>query len=205
MENNVIKISDVILNYISGDWGDDKPTEDNIVKVACVRGADINDVNASKFDTIPIRYISNNVLLRKCLPAGSIIIEKSGGTNTQSTGRVAYISKECKEAHKSIICSNFCVAFTVKPEWEARYIYNYLQYIYNTGAFFNYEGKTSGIHNLQVEQAFAAIPIKRISKEEQKRVASILATLDRKIALNRQINQNLPDRSSIKATTRCAA
>ena len=40
---------------------------------------------------------------------------------------------------------------------------------------------------------------------DQKRIASVLATLDRKIAINRQINQNLPDRSSITATTRCAA
>ena len=94
MENTIFKIKDVVLDYISGDWGDDKPTDDNNVKVACVRGADINDVNASKFDTLPIRYISAGALQRKCLPAESIIIEKSGGTNTQSTGRVAYISKE---------------------------------------------------------------------------------------------------------------
>ena len=203
--NEQLHISDVILDYISGDWGDDKPTEENTVKVACVRGADINDVNASKFDTIPTRYISAGALQRKCLPVGSIIIEKSGGTNTQSTGRVAYISKECKEANENIICSNFCVAFTVKPEWEAQYIYNYLQYIYTTGAFFNFEGKTSGIHNLQVEQAFAAIPIRRISKKAQKKAATIIATLDRKIALNRQINQNLPDHSLAMAAVRCAA
>lgn len=71
------------------------------------------------------------------------------------------------------------------------------------------------------------------SLEEQKRIASVLATLDQKIALNRQINQNLcarqmqaclrnlpqpqmatlstktmsslPDHSSTTATTRCAA
>ena len=200
-----LHILDVILDYISGDWGDEKPTEENSVKVACVRGADINDVNASRFGSIPKRYISEEALQRKCLPIGSIIIEKSGGTNTQSTGRVAYISKECKEANEKIICSNFCVAFTVKPEWDARYIYNYLQYIYTIGAFFNYEGKTSGIHNLQVEQAFAAIPIDYIPKKAQKKAANIFATLDKKIALNRQINQNLPDRSSITVTTRCAA
>ena len=43
--------------------------------------------------------------------------------------------------------------------------------------------------------------------EEQKRVASVLQNLDHKIALNRQINDNLPwlDRSSKGATTRLVA
>ena len=43
--------------------------------------------------------------------------------------------------------------------------------------------------------------------EEQKRIASILSALDNKIALNREINQNLatPDRSSGAEAVRRAA
>ena len=58
--------------------------------------------------------------------------------------------------------------------------------------FFNFEGKTSGLKNLQLEAAFAAIPIEDISKNAQDNIVSILQGLDRKIAINRQINQNLP-------------
>ena len=43
------------------------------------------------------------------------------------------------------------------------------------------------------------------SLPEQKRIASILSALDRKIALNRQINQNLLAHSSAMATTHHAA
>ena len=39
----------------------------------------------------------------------------------------------------------------------------------------------------------------------QQKVASVLSALDKKIALNRQINQNLPAHSSVMATTHHAA
>lgn len=50
-----------------------------------------------------------------------------------------------------------------------------------------------------------AFPIPPIS--EQKRISSVISTLDKKIALNRQINQNLPilDRSSEEAGVHLAA
>ena len=59
------------------------------------------------------------------------------------------------------------------------------------GRFFNFEGKTSGIKNLQLDAAFAAIPIEDISESIQNNIVAILQGLERKIAINRQINQNL--------------
>lgn len=187
----MLHISDVVQKYISGDWGEENNIDNSLVKVACVRGADINDVNESKFDSIPVRYISATSLSKKSLDEGNIVIEKSGGAPNQSTGRVAYISRECKETHPNVVCSNFCEAFSVKPEWDSRYIFYYLQFFYKTGVFFNYEGKTSGLHNLDIEHAFEAIPIKKIDISEQRKKANILATIERKIALNRSINANL--------------
>ena len=226
--NNIHHISDLVKSYISGDWGSDIPTQECTNLVACVRGADINNLNNGQFEALPMRYISTSALQQKCLPAGSIIIEKSGGAPTQSTGRVAFNSEECVRANNNIICSNFCSAFSVRPEWDAKYVFYYLQYIYRLGVFFNFEGKTSGIRNLQVEQAFASIPIKQIPLQMQRSIASILSTIDCEISLNRQINQNLsfrpctisrraiarygstcitrlPDRSSATATTRYVA
>lgn len=187
----VLHLSDVVQEYISGDWGEDTNIDNSLMEVACVRGADINDVNDSKFDTIPIRYISASSLSKKGLNEGNIIIEKSGGAPNQSTGRVAYISRECKEVHPNVVCSNFCEAFSIKPEWDSRYIFYYLQFFYSTGVFFNFEGKTSGLHNLDIELAFEAIPIKIININEQRKIANILASIDKKIALNRSINANL--------------
>ena len=125
-------ISDIIETYISGDWGNDEPTEDASCPVSCIRGADIVPIYNSEYNNIPLRYISEKSLSNRALQEGDIVIEKSGGSPTQSTGRVVYISKELLEEKQDIVCSNFCAAFRIKPEWDAKYVYYYLQHVYPT-------------------------------------------------------------------------
>ena len=203
----ILKFEQVIESYISGDWGNDESSEEASCAVSCIRGADIVPIRNSDFTNIPTRYISSRSLAAHTLKEGDIVIEKSGGSPTQSTGRVVYISKELLEAKGDVVCSNFCVAFRVKAEWNPKYIYYYLCNIYNADVFFNFEGKTSGLKNLQVEAAFKAIPIKKIAIEEQASIANTLSIIESKLAVNRQINDNLPTpgHSSVEATTRLAA
>ena len=58
-----------------------------------------------------------------------------------------------------------------------------------------------------MDAAFAAIPIEDISESIQNNIVAILQGLERKIAINRQLNQNLPtlDRSSEAVEVRRAA
>ena len=184
-------ISDIIETYISGDWGNDEPTEDASCPVSCIRGADIVPIYNSEYRNIPLRYISEKSLSNRALREGDIVIEKSGGSPTQSTGRVVYISKELLEEKQDIVCSNFCAAFRIKPEWDAKYVYYYLQHIYNAGVFFNFEGKTSGLKNLIMDTAFKSITIKKIAIETQRSIATVLSTIVSKMAANRAINHYL--------------
>ena len=184
-------ISDIIETYISGDWGNDEPTEDASCPVSCIRGADIVPIYNSEYTNIPLRYISEKSLASRALQEGDIVIEKSGGSPTQSTGRVVYISKELLEEKQNIVCSNFCAAFRIKPEWDAKYVYYYLQHIYNAGVFFNFEGKTSGLKNLIMDTAFKSITIKKIAIETQRSIATVLSTIESKMAANRAINHYL--------------
>ena len=186
-----MKLSDVIDTFISGDWGNEHRTKETCNAVFCVRGADIVFIEQSIFSNIPQRYISDNSFKSKLLQEGDIIIEKSGGSPTQATGRVVYISKELIASKQYIVCSNFCVAFRVKKQWDAYFIYQYWQYIYNNGVFFNFEGKTSGIKNLQLDIALSTLEIKPYPIEEQRFITSILTSLNTKITLNRVINHNL--------------
>ncbi|MBQ2882825.1 MAG: restriction endonuclease subunit S, partial [Alphaproteobacteria bacterium] len=184
-------ISDIIETYISGDWGNDEPTEDASCPVSCIRGADIVPIYNSEYRNIPLRYISEKSLSNRALREGDIVIEKSGGSPTQSTGRVVYISKELLEEKQDIVCSNFCAAFRIKPEWDAKYVYYYLQHVYNAGVFFNFEGKTSGLKNLIMDTAFKSITIKKIAIETQRSIATVLSTIESKMAANRAINHYL--------------
>lgn len=186
-----MKLFDIIEVFIAGDWGEETYSKETPCAVTCVRGADIIPISEYDFSAIPVRYISQQAYAKKCLQVGDIIIEKSGGSPTQSTGRVSLVSQELLDYAGAVICSNFCTAFRVKKGWIPLYVYYYLQFIYNLGAFFNFEGKTSGIKNLQLDAAFAAIPIEDISESIQNNIVAILQGLERKIAINRQINQNL--------------
>ena len=186
-----MKLFDIIEVFIAGDWGEETYSKETPYAVTCVRGADIIPISEYDFSAIPIRYINQQAYAKKCLQVGDIIIEKSGGSPTQSTGRVSLVSQELLDHAGAVICSNFCTAFRVKKGWNPLYVYYYLQSIYNLGVFFNFEGKTSGIKNLQLDAAFAAIPIEDISESFQNNIVVILQGLEKKIAINRQINQNL--------------
>lgn len=202
-----MKIIDSIDCFIPGDWGNETLSEEAPCKVSCIRGADIVPIENNDFSHIPTRYISQQSFDTKCLQAGDIIVEKSGGSPTQSTGRVTFVSQELIDTVGSVVCSNFCVAFRAKQDWNPLYIYYYLQHVYNNGVFFNFEGKTSGIKNLQLEAAYNAIPIEDVDKAIQDSIAAVLDSIQKKITINRQINQNLatPDRSSATAGVHCAA
>ncbi|MBQ9174080.1 MAG: restriction endonuclease subunit S [Bacteroidales bacterium] len=186
-----VRLIDIIKEFISGDWGEENATEDAPCAVSCVRGADIVPISNSRFENIPVRYISASSLKNRGLSEGDIIIEKSGGSPTQSTGRTVYVSQKLVEAKKNIVCSNFCQAFRIKEGWNPLYVYYYLQVVYNSGVFFNFEGKTSGLKNLILDSAFQSITIKKVPLQEQDHVANMLSLIDDKIAANHAINDYL--------------
>lgn len=202
-----MKLADIIDSFISGDWGEESPTQDTPNAAYCVRGADIVPITNHNFTDIPQRYVCDHTKKTKLLAPGDLVIEKSGGSPTQSTGRIVYVSKDLIKAKGNVVCSNFCTAFRVKTGWNPLYVYYFWQNVYNHDAFFNFEGKTSGIKNLQLDNALSAIDIEYLPLEKQNQIVASLASIDEKIKVNRQINDNLLmlDRSSVKAEVRRAA
>ena len=186
-----MKLSEIIDVFITGDWGKESLSIEAPHAVSCVRGADILPITNNDFDNIPLRYISNRSFQQRLLQVGDIVIEKSGGSPTQSTGRAVYISQELLTASKNVVCSNFCVAFRVRNGWDSFFVYQYWQHLYNSGVFFNFEGKTSGIKNLQLDIALSSIDIEPYPIEKQVSIAHCLRAFENKITLNRLINHNL--------------
>ncbi|MFZ1385765.1 MAG: restriction endonuclease subunit S [Thiolinea sp.] len=138
----------------SGDWGQETLQGNYNKRVTCIRGTDINGLKGKSKLSPPIRYIlSKNE--QKLLESHDLIIEISGGSPSQSTGRLAYITEETlRRFNDSLICSNFCKAISLKNKHTFfTFIYLWSQ-LYDSGAFFGWEGKTSGIKNLLFE-AFA--------------------------------------------------
>ena len=186
-----MNLADIIDTFISGDWGEESPTQETPNAAYCVRGADIVPITNHSFTDIPQRYVCDRTKETKLLAAGDLVIEKSGGSPTQSTGRIVYVSEDLIKVKGNVVCSNFCTAFRVKAGWNPLYVYYYWQNVYNQGAFFNFEGKTSGIKNLQLDNALSAIDIEHLPLEKQNQIVASLASIDEKIKVNRQINDNL--------------
>ena len=186
-----MKLADIVDVFIAGDWGNESLSNDTPNAVFCIRGADIMSIRDHKYTDIPKRYISKRAKETKLLKVGDLVIEKSGGSPIQSTGRITYISEDLIQAKKELVCSNFSIGIRVKSRWNPLYVYYYWQYIYNLGVFFNFESKTSGIKNLQLDSALEAIAIEEIPLEIQNQIVATLSSYDHKIALNRAINHNL--------------
>ena len=140
--------SELIKSTLNGDWGKEAPTGNNTEKVYCIRGADIPEVKAGNKGKMPTRYILSKNFAAKQLAAGDIVVEISGGSPTQSTGRCTAITQSLLDRYDSgMVCTNFCKA--IKPkEGYSLFIYYYWQYLYGKGIFFSYENGTTGIKNL---------------------------------------------------------
>ena len=189
------KIKDVISEVKSGDWGKGSPTENYTTEVLCVRGADIPELCKGNVGKMPQRFIHNKKATSKILSANNLIIEISGGSPTQSTGRIALISDKILSRYsKPLICSNFCKAITatgIQPE----YLFNYWLYLYNKDAMFPYENGTTGIKNLDFNSFIQEQDISIPDIKTQQKIVSILSSIDEKIETNKRINDNLEEQA----------
>ncbi len=143
-------LSEIVESMIGGDWGKDAPTGKNVEKTYCIRGADIPDINKGSNGKMPTRYILPLNYQKKRLVDGDLVVEISGGSPTQSTGRCATISDALLTRYeKKIICTNFCKALKPKQGYR-NFLYYFWSYLYDKGTFFSYENGTTGIKNLNI-------------------------------------------------------
>ena len=162
-------ISEIIESTLGGDWGKEFKEGNYTREVFCIRGADIPDIKKGTRGKMPIRYILEKNFLNKSLESEDLVVEISGGSPTQSTGRVCRISTELLSKYKdSLICTNFCRAIKPKVGFSS-YISYLWEYLYSKGVMFTYENGTTGIKNLDmnrlIQKELIVIPNKDILKE----------------------------------------
>lgn len=142
--------SEIINSTLSGDWGKEYQQGNYIQKVFCIRGADIPDIKKGNRGNMPTRYILEKNFQSKVLASGDVVIEISGGSPTQSTGRVCRVSDGLLDKYNhSIVCTNFCRA--IKPLLHySSFLYYMWDMLYKKGVMFSYENGTTGIKNLDI-------------------------------------------------------
>ena len=149
----------IIDTTISGDWGKDKQTGNYTEKVYCIRGADIPNIREGSKGKMPERYININNFKDKKLSDGDLVVEISGGSPTQSTGRIVAITSFLQKRYDNdLICTNFCKAIKPKENYSM-FVYYYWIYLYKKNVFFSYENGTTGIKNLDINSILEQEPI----------------------------------------------
>lgn len=192
IDGEKIVLGELVENTIGGDWGKETPQGNNNTKVYCVRGADIPNMEYGNKGNAPERYILEKNYINKKLEANNIIVEISGGSPTQSTGRTAYITKNILNMYDSpLLCTNFCKAIKVKDEKIAPFVYMIFKLQYEDGIFFNWENGTTGIKNFALNDMMNNTEVALPSKEEIEKYYELFNTLMNKIAANSKQNQVL--------------
>lgn len=140
-----------IDTVLGGDWGKKNPQGNYIKKVYCLRGADIPEVKKGKKGNMPKRYILEKNYKNKKLSDRDLVVEISGGSPTQSTGRITYITNFMLSRYtEDFVCTNFCRAITLKDKNFMEFFYSYWTRLYDLNVFFQYENGTTGIKNFDI-------------------------------------------------------
>jgi type I restriction enzyme S subunit len=169
---------ELLTNTIGGDWGQDEADEKHTEKVRIIRGTDIPDIKNSTIKNVPIRFVESKKLATRKLFDGDIVIEISGGTKNQPTGRSLYVINEMLNVlDGEVEPASFCRLFRPINKEIGLMLAQHLAYIYGIGLTWNYQNQSTGISNFQtttfLEKEFVVVP----NDEIQKRFFSLVRPL----------------------------
>ena len=187
-------LSELVDSTLGGDWGKEIAQENYDRAVYCIRGADIEPIKQGEQGKAPKRYILEKNLVKKRLEPGNLIIEISGGSPTQSTGRVLYVSEQViSRFEEPIICTNFCRAIKLKKREYMEFVYYYWDLLYRENVFFNYENGTTGIKNLDINSFLNRHQIIIPSENTIFEFTKIMQLLQKNIQSNGTQNRRIGD------------
>lgn len=184
-------LEEFISHDKTGDWGKEASHGNYTEKVSCIRGTDLNSLNGKGLTTPPSRYIlAKNK--HKMLAPDDVIIEISGGSPTQSTGRAGLITDQVLERFSDpLICSNFCKAIRISKTEHTHYFMQTWSQLYDIGVLFCWEGKTSGIKNLLfdsfLEHYYICIPPADLIKQFHQLAKSKHAQIQNLLKQNQEL------------------
>ena len=142
---NVVKLGDVVIP-MGGLWtGKKEPFK----TVSVIRNTNFKKGGKLDFSDIAQIEVEVKQFENRKLEQGDIIIEKSGGSETQAVGRVVLFSLE--EGDYSF--SNFTAR--LRPDKEkinSVFLHLYLNYFYDLGFTFDFQNGASGLKNLDLNR-----------------------------------------------------
>ena len=177
------KLIEITGKALSGEWGTDDKTGCGI---PVLRTTNFTNEGIVNYRNVVTRTITKKKIAEKYLRQGDIIIEKSGGSDKQPVGRVIYFDGP----DSTYLFNNFTGLLRVKDRnvWYPRYVFYSLFFNYRRGGTKAFENKTTGLHNLKVDDYVSRCEVR--VENIQKQVA-ICEQLDRIFDIIRARQQQL--------------
>src|SRR5207248_3181818 len=127
-----------------GDWGGPATAERAI---PVLRSTNFRSDGKIDFSDIAFRDVDASRLAKRRITRGDILIEKSGGSTDQPAGRVVYCDTDFGGT-----CSNFIELARVKKDFDSKFVFYLLFYLYRKGLVFKYQQQTTGIINFKLDE-----------------------------------------------------
>lgn len=143
---------ELLEKTIGGDWGKEEPDKKHTEKVRILRGTDLPNVYVGNDDSVPVRYVESKKLESRKLEDGDIVIEVSGGSPTQPTGRSLYITQDILDRLDGVVePASFCRLFRPVNKGVGLLLSVHLAKIYSDGKTWLYQNQSTGISNFQTK------------------------------------------------------
>lgn len=146
----LIPVGQLLSQTIGGDWGNDAPDEKHTEEVRIIRGTDIPKLHSGSIESVPVRFVEAKKLKTRRLKRGDIVIEVSGGSKDQPTGRSLFISDNMlKRLELPSEPASFCRLFQPVSYEIGLLIAIHFQLMYSAGKTWEYQNQSTGISNFQ--------------------------------------------------------
>ncbi|MEE0921754.1 MAG: restriction endonuclease subunit S [Paludibacteraceae bacterium] len=141
-----VKLRDLIATNFAGEWGNDDILGNG---TQVIKTNNFKNDGTISFDNIVTRNIQVDILERKRLNRGDILLERSGGTKDNPVGRVVYFNQEGE-----FVVNNFVQVLRANDLVASKYLfYNLFIYYHTHKIDIKRMGhQTSGIQNLKLQE-----------------------------------------------------
>lgn len=156
------KLIEITGRALSGEWGME---DENGNGIPVLRTTNFTNEGTVNYSNIVTRIIEKKNIEEKFLRKGDIIIEKSGGSDKFPVGRVIYFDGE----ENIYLFNNFTGLLRVKnlKKWYPKYVFYSLFANYKRGGTRTFENKTTGLHNLKINDYVSRYEVIEISRNKQ--------------------------------------
>ena len=182
-----IPFEEILIESKDGEWGQGQEAVGHR-RAIVIRGTDFAEIdNPTK--QFPERWIKDNLVERKRLQPGDVLLETAGGTAAQSTGRSALLKESFFHQHGAlpVLCASFSRHLRLdRKKYDSKFIYYLLQTLYRTGYMAVFNIQHTGVSRFQYTSFKRKTVLKVPLVETQRKIAAILSAYDDLIENNKR-------------------